>query len=118
MSLLRLVLASLWFHRRTNLAVALAVMASTAVISGALVVGDSMQGSLRHLLLDQLGNIDEVLAGDRFFSPELATRLAAEPDFQRYFEQAVPAILLQGSLEHPRAGGALRAGRVTVLGCD
>ena len=55
MSLVRLILASLAYHRRTNLAVALAVMAATAVLTGALAVGDSMRGSLRHLLLDRVG---------------------------------------------------------------
>ena len=36
---------------------------------------DSMRGSLRHLLLDQLGQIDEVLVTDRFFSTSLAEQL-------------------------------------------
>ena len=67
MSLLRSIAESLRFYWRTSLAVAAAVMAACAVLTGALVVGDSMRGSLRHLLLDQLGRIDEVLVTDRFF---------------------------------------------------
>ena len=115
MSLVRLILASLAYHRRTNLAVALAVMAATAVLTGALAVGDSMRGSLRHLLLDQLGAIDEVLVTDRFFRPELAKELTAAPRFEQFFDQAVPAVFVQGTVEHPRSGGAC-AGNVTVLG--
>jgi ABC-type lipoprotein release transport system permease subunit len=117
MSLGKLILASVRYHWRTNLAVALAVMAATAVLSGALLVGDSMRGSLRRLLLDQLGQIDEVLVTDRFFRARLADDLVSQPRYQRHFGQAVPAVVVQGTVEHPRAGGALRAGRVTVIGC-
>ena len=61
MSAVRLILRSLLFHWRTNLAVACGVAVGTAVLSGALLVGDSMRGSLRHLTLDRLGRIDEAL---------------------------------------------------------
>ena len=118
MSLVKLIVESLRFHWRTNLAVGLAVVAATAVLTGALVVGDSMRGSLRHLLLDQLGNIDELLVTDRFFRAELAAELAHEPGYEEYFGAAVPAVVVQGSVENPLAGGALRAGRVNVLGID
>ena len=50
-----------------NLAVACGVAVGTAVLTGALLVGDSMRGSLRHLTLDRLGRIEEVLVADRFF---------------------------------------------------
>ena len=98
------------YHWRTNLAVALAVMAAGAVLTGALLVGDSMRGSLRHLLLDQLGPIDEVLVTDRFFRAELAEEIAASDD--------VPAALsprpcrrsiVQGTVDHPRKLAAGRA---------
>jgi ABC-type antimicrobial peptide transport system permease subunit len=92
-------------------------MAATAVFTGALLVGDSMRGSLRHLLLDQLGEIDEVLVTDRFFSPELSRQLAAAPKFDEYFSRAVPAMFVQGTIENPRGTGSLRAGQVMVVGC-
>ncbi|HEV3137770.1 MAG TPA: ABC transporter permease, partial [Pirellulales bacterium] len=94
------------------------VIAASAVLAGALLVGDSMRGSLRHLLLDQLGQIDEVLVTDRFFRTQLADELEHQPDFVDRFSKAVPAVLVQGTLENPRSDGALRAGRVMVLGCD
>ncbi len=118
MSLFKLIVDSLRFHWRTNLAVMLAVAAASAVLTGALVVGDSMRGSLRHLVLDQLGAIDDLLVTDRFFRAELAEELAREPQYQEYFGAAVPAVVVQGSVENPLAGGALRAGRVTVFGVD
>src|SRR3990172_4969132 len=110
MSWSRLILHALFYHWRTNLAVALAVAAAGAVLTGALLVGDSMRGSLRHLLLDQLGQIDEILVIDRFFRAQLADELADTPQFKEDFSQAVPAVVVQGTLENPRAAGALRAG--------
>jgi ABC-type antimicrobial peptide transport system permease subunit len=114
MSLRRLVGAGLRFHWRTNLAVALAVMASSAVLTGALLVGDSMRGSLRHLLLDQLGQIDEVLVTDRFFRAELAAEVAGNQEFQKFFTAAVPAIYVQGTVDNPQS--SRRAGNVGVIG--
>ena len=54
----RVVRQSVWFHRSMSIAVALGVAASTAVICGALLVGDSMRGSLKTLTLQRLGKID------------------------------------------------------------
>jgi ABC-type antimicrobial peptide transport system permease subunit len=114
LSLGRLVTAGLRYHWRTNLAVALAVMASSAVLTGALLVGDSMRGSLRHLLLDQLGQIDEVLVTDRFFRSQLADEIAGGDQFQEYFSAAVPAVYVQGTVDNPQS--SLRAGQVGVIG--
>jgi len=47
MSLLKIIFASLWHHRRVHLSVAAGVAVATAVITGALLVGDSVRGSLR-----------------------------------------------------------------------
>src|SRR5262245_12939517 len=112
MSPLRLALRNLLFHWRTNLAVALGVMAATAVLTGALVVGDSMRGSLRHVILDRLGRVDEALVLPRFFRQELAEELAAQPRFRDDFNAAVPAIVLEGTLENPAGQRHHRAGNV------
>ena len=47
MTLKRLRLRNLLFHWRGNLAVFLGVVVGTAVLTGALLVGDSLRGSLR-----------------------------------------------------------------------
>jgi ABC-type lipoprotein release transport system permease subunit len=107
MSFLRLVLASLWHHWPANLAVACGVAVGTAVLTGALLVGDSMRGSLRDLTLNRLGSIDEALVTDRFFREGLA-----EPPSD------VPAILLRGSLEKAESDPPRRANQVNVIGCD
>ncbi len=116
--MLRLLLHTLTHHWRLNLAVALGVLAGTAVLTGALVVGDSVRGSLRSLALDRLGRIDHALVAPRLFRSELARELSAEPKFAEAFEPAVPAILLRGTVELPGAKQAARANDVTVLGAD
>src|SRR5580704_12202291 len=72
---LRFILESLNYRRRVHIAVALGVMTATAVLTGALVVGDSMRGSLRHLALDRLQAIDDVLVTPGFFRAELADQV-------------------------------------------
>ncbi len=100
------------------MAVALGVAAATAVLTGALVVGDSVRGSLKQLATDRLGRIDEVLVTPRFFREQLADELSSAPQFREHFEAAVPAIMLQGTLENPNGigGHQHRAGNVNVLG--
>src|ERR1700722_2270942 len=101
MSRLRFILDSLRYHRRMNLAVALGVMAGAAVLTGALLVGDSVRGSLRNLALDRLGWVDDALVVDRFFRAELADELVHSPSFPKSFEKVVPAVVLQGSISQP-----------------
>ena len=118
MSALRLIVASLLYHWRTNLAVACGVAAGSAVLSGALLVGDSMRGSLRDLTLDRLGRIDELLLTERFFREKLAEELASQPEFRERFTAAVPAVILQASLENTDQQDKRRANRINLLGCD
>jgi len=118
MSLLRLIFASLAYHWRMNLAVALGASAGTAVLSGALLVGDSMRGSLRELTLDRLGRIDQVLVAEQFFRCRLAEELADEPQFKQHFSAAVPGIVLRASLQNADPQAPRRANRVSLLGCN
>ena len=60
MNRIQFVLRSLFYFARINLAVSLGVLAATAVLTGALLVGDSMRGSLRNISLDGLGKIDRL----------------------------------------------------------
>ena len=110
MSFLQLILRSLRFHWRTNLAVACGVAVGTAVLTGDLLVGGSMRGSLRHLVLDRLGRIDEALVADHFFRAALADEWKAGA--------AAPAILLEVSIENADLQAAARANRVQLVGCD
>jgi ABC-type lipoprotein release transport system permease subunit len=94
-----------WFWR-TNLAVVLGVATATAVLAGALLVGDSVRASLRDLVLDRLGNAGYVVSGTSFFREELAAELG----------QACPMIALDGVTVHEPSGR--RAAKVQVYGVD
>jgi len=118
MSLLRLIIASLIHHWRTNLAVAGGVAAGTAVLTGALLVGDSMKGSLRRLTVERLGPIEEILLVDRFFREDLTEELAASQQFKERFTAAVPVIFLNVSLENVEEKDRRPTHRVNLLGCD
>ena len=56
------------------------VAVGTAVLAGALLVGDSMRGSLRHLTLDRLGRIDEAMVTSHFFRAALAEEVQSGAD--------------------------------------
>ncbi|MGE0760702.1 MAG: ABC transporter permease, partial [Pirellulaceae bacterium] len=119
MKLTRLVHRSLVFHRRMHLAVALGVAAATAVLTGALLVGDSVRGSLRSLTLERLGRIDEVILQDRFFREQLVDELQSSAEFPARYAQAEPAILFpHATIERRTDGGTLRGSSVLVLGCS
>jgi ABC-type lipoprotein release transport system permease subunit len=94
-----------WFWR-TNLAVLLGVTTATAVLAGALLVGDSVRASLRDLVLSRLGNIDSAVSGAGFFRENLAGELGA----------ACPIISVTGVASHESSGR--RASGIQVLGVD
>src|SRR5207302_554202 len=102
-------LRNLVYHRRGNFAVFLGVVLGTAVLTGALLVGDSLRGSLRALALDRLGWVDEAMVTGRFFRQALADELGAG--------KAAAAIMLQGSAAS-EGNAPHRAGKVTILGVD
>ncbi|HJT76904.1 MAG TPA: hypothetical protein VJ739_06840, partial [Gemmataceae bacterium] len=111
MTLGRLLLRNLRFHWRGNLAVLLGVAVGTAVLTGALLVGDSLRGSLRDRALDQLGWVEHAMVGGRFFREELA----ASPQ-QLGVTRACPVLLLQGSASTAGRETVDRVPRVTILG--
>ncbi|HUQ69026.1 MAG TPA: FtsX-like permease family protein, partial [Planctomycetaceae bacterium] len=119
----RLLLASLLHYWRTNLAIVLGVVVGTAVIGGALIVGDSVRASLKQMTLDRLGDIDYVLTGHRFFREQLAEELAAkvadpEKNWQGPAPRIAPAIVLIGGVERKVEAATRRAGQVNVYGVD
>ncbi len=80
MSFIKLICKSLSFYWRTNLSVLLAAMVTVAVLSGALLVGDSVRYSLRTAAKARLGRTEFALAGSTgFFRSALADDLAKDP---------------------------------------
>src|SRR6476469_5788793 len=105
MSKLRLLLENLLYFRWANLAVLLGMAVATAVLTGALMVGDSVRGSLRALAVQRLGNVDHALVATRFFEQSLGERVAGNDG--RF--QAVPALVVRGGASdesgHRRTAG-------------
>ncbi len=117
MSDFALALRSFLYHRRVNLAVALGVAAATAVLTGALIVGSSMRGSLRAITLDRLGKVDLLISSDGFFRESLADETQRTVGFADRFTRAVPAIFfVNGTAEHRNQLSVSRAAEVNVLG--
>ncbi len=83
--------------------VALCTAVATGVLAGALIVGDSVRGSLRSLTTERLGAIQHVLLADHFFQPDLLQR-----------ENRVPAVLLNGTVVAPQT--QTRASKVNIVG--
>jgi ABC-type lipoprotein release transport system permease subunit len=119
MSFFRFLYRSLIFHRGSHAAVAATVAVATAVLCGAMFVGDSLQGSLRSLALDRLQRIDDVLLSDHFFREALAEETRQQPEFEKTFAQLVPGLLLESSLETAPQNGQkpFRLGQVQTIGC-
>jgi len=79
MKISRLVLNNVWFYRRGHLGVLLGTALSAAVLTGSLLVGDSVDGSLRAFALQRLGDIHFALhIPNRFFARELADEIRNE----------------------------------------
>ena len=110
MSLLRLAIRSATFYWRTNLAVLLGVSAAVAVLGGALLVGDSVRGSLRDIALGGLGKADQALSSAQFFREDLAEAVRTGGG------TAAPLIVSTGFVTHEPSGR--RAGSVVVYAVD
>src|SRR5688572_7332686 len=114
---------SVAFYFRSHLGTILGAAIATAVLTGALLVGDSVRGSLRAMALARIGKIDTALAsGDRLFRVELAEDLKRElgapgpvPASLASFN-AVAALQVLGSANTP--DGSARANQVQVIGVD
>jgi putative ABC transport system permease protein len=112
MSLWRLAKQSLGFYWRTNLGILLTVVVSTAILTGALVVGDSVRYSLRMMVKARLGKTQIALTPqNRFFTAGLANELADELK-----TSAAPVLRVQGLMAD--GNDKRRANRIEVLGVD
>src|SRR2546428_4555995 len=112
----RLVLNSLALYWRTNVAVVLGVATAVAVLAGALLVGDSVRGSLRDLVLQRLGRADRAVLSSGFFREALAADLERDAEFATSFQAVAPVVVMQGLVTDQASGR--RASRVAVYGVD
>ncbi len=105
MKLATLLRRNLGYYWRNHVAVAGGVAIAVAVLAGALLVGDSVRGSLRDLVVGRLGNTDSVVTSAGVFREKLAEA----------FPGACPMIALEGVVG--KVGGR-RIGGVQVYGVD
>ena len=106
MSPMSFILSSARYYAKAHLGLLLGAFLASAILSGSLLVGDSVKASLRRVAALRLGKIRSgMIGGDRWFSERLATKT-----------QNVPLIIANGSVS--TAAGAARANAIQVLGCN
>ena len=116
MTFRQLVRRGLVHYWRTNLAVVGGVATAVAVLAGALLVGDSVRGSLRDLVLQRLGATTHATVSPNYFRTSLAGDLEAQPDVPTGSLRAVPLIAVPGVVTEQDS--SRRAGDVRVYGVD
>lgn len=112
MSILKFIIQSLKFYWRQHFAVFLGTVISTAVLTGALIVGDSVRMSLTKLVDVRLGNVRYALqTGDRFVRAALSTEIGVKTN-----SQTASLLMVQGIAINPES--ETRVNRAQVVGVD
>lgn len=112
MSFLRLVLRSLAHYRRTAAVVVIGLAIAAAVIVGSLVIGDSIEGSIRHTALARLGDIAWAATAPRTFPAGTAKMTGPDAPGPARAE----LLMLEGSAR--REDGDAVIANVSVIGAD
>src|SRR5215467_11520988 len=103
----QLIKRSLAYYWQTNLVVVLGVAVAVSVLAGALLIGESVRGSLRDLSARRLGKTDDMISSPNFFREQLASEIS---------KSSCPLIALEGVVVHEPS--KRRAGGVKVYGVD
>jgi ABC-type antimicrobial peptide transport system permease subunit len=111
MTFSRLLAETLKHYRWTNLAVVLGSMIGSAILTGSLLVGDSMRGTLRDMTLERLGKIDLVHVGAKFFAADLDQRWKDDSSVGQ--SRAAAVLLLRGAAQ---GSEKQRADDVQIIG--
>src|SRR5262245_24670313 len=112
----RLVTRALAYYWRSNLAVIVGVATAVAVLAGALLVGDSVRGSLRDLVLQRIGRTDGVITSTGFFREAFADAVGRGATAAASFQAVRPLLFLRGLVTDPASGR--RVSQVAVYGVD
>lgn len=106
MTFFHFILASARHYWRGHLGLLLGAFLASAILSGSLLVGDSVRASLRRVAEMRLGKVQSgLLGGDRWFTADLVKKSAAEP-----------VIIAVGSTAS--ASGKARVNGTQILGVD
>jgi hypothetical protein len=107
---------SLSYYWQINLAVMAGAAIATAVMTGALLVGDSVRGSLREMTLDRLGQIDYAVTAPDYFREDIVVDLADSTIFEDKFASLASMILTGGSALD--ANSKRRASGINIVAVD
>lgn len=107
---------NLFHFWRTNLAVIFGVAAAVSVLAGALLVGDSVRGSLREMFLSRVGGIEYAIVSTGFFREQLAKDLDEQLPPSYLVHVKAPLIELEGTVSNETTRA--RARGVRVYGVD
>jgi putative ABC transport system permease protein len=105
----QLIFRNLIYYWRTNLPIIAGIAASVAVLSGALLVGQSMRDSLRNLFYERIGATEYIVAADHLFGEKLSDAFGSEGP-------SCPILYLKGIVTREQTG--VRAYSVNVYGVD
>ncbi len=112
MSIVSLVLHSLQFYWRTTLGVFAGATLASAILIGALAVGDSVRYTLEQQALARVGRVQLALsAPDRFFREDLATSLMND-----LATPVAPLLVIRGTVSKP--DGTRLAANVQIVGVN
>ena len=104
--MIRFILQSARYYWKGHLGLLFGAFLASAVLTGSLLVGDSVRASLRRVADLRLGKVQSgVLGGDRWFTNDLAKKSGA-----------VPLIIANGAVSS--GAGGKRVNAVQVLGVD
>ena len=106
----QLIKRSLAYYWQTNVVVVLGVAIAVSVLAGALLIGESVRGSLRDLSARRLGRTDDLIAAPTFFREQLAA------DLGNTIGVTCPMIAIKGVVVHESS--KRRAGDVKIYGVD
>ncbi|MGV3532797.1 MAG: FtsX-like permease family protein [Chthoniobacteraceae bacterium] len=103
-----ILLQSVRYYWRTHLGVILGAALGAMVLTGALLIGDSVSATLKRQAELRIGKTENALVGgERFFRSDLAKEIGGD---------AAAVLLLRGNVS--RADGSGRANQVQVIGAD
>jgi putative ABC transport system permease protein len=112
MTVLGFIIRNFKYFRRQNLAVMAATIISTAVLTGALIIGDSIRYTLRRMVDMRLGEVRYAMqTGDRFVRSQLAAELALKLD-----AMAAPILAVRAIASNPDKN--TRINKAEIYGVD
>ncbi|MHB1456470.1 MAG: ABC transporter permease [Armatimonadota bacterium] len=116
MTLFDLVIRNLRYYWRTNIAVVFGLAISAAVITGSLIIGDSIKESLHDMAVSRLGEVDYAMTSPGFFRKELASDLTRTYKLNMNTNHPTAITMVLGSVEGMDTDVVLP--NVNVLGVD